>query len=267
MKSPSCVYCGMVATQRDHLRPLSLSPARTSDGRLVPACAECNLKLSNFPKDTVAERALCLLERYIPDWGLDSTSDPLKLSRISFLCLAAFYPHVCPTCKKSFEKRANSQIYCSKTCDPRYFKKEYISVACPTCKKQFKKQNSNSQIYCSVRCRPSYKDSVYTITCVVCEHQFKSKWKYQIYCNQHRSNNGPYYKYETKYKNKQIVAVCITCQEQFKKQVHNQIYCSRTCVPNNYRKEPKPQSNVLQTWRELPQLPGELPRPWKKSNE
>lgn len=67
-----CIYCGAIATERDHLKARALNGpghlgyglTRKSRPQTVPACAECNNNLGAFASDNVRERAAYLYERY-----------------------------------------------------------------------------------------------------------------------------------------------------------------------------------------------------------
>ena len=77
-----CTYCGMNATDMDHVIPRSYSMLEGEDTRskedCVPACRECNGLLSNLMVITIAERAGYLVSRLVdrhkklldsPDWS------------------------------------------------------------------------------------------------------------------------------------------------------------------------------------------------------
>lgn len=55
-----CVYCGRWATDRDHLRAVSLhlpKRPRVNKRSTVPACKRCNNALGASPADTIITRA------------------------------------------------------------------------------------------------------------------------------------------------------------------------------------------------------------------
>lgn len=60
-----CVYCGDVATDRDHVVPVSYTSVcrNYSTGEIVNACGDCNGALSNVMVCSVPERAGYLFER------------------------------------------------------------------------------------------------------------------------------------------------------------------------------------------------------------
>ncbi len=59
-----CIYCGAVWDQRDHLLPRNWSgDALRPLVPTVPACAECNRTISDFPSPIVSERAMLVAQR------------------------------------------------------------------------------------------------------------------------------------------------------------------------------------------------------------
>lgn len=62
-----CIYCGGIATDRDHVPPFSLTDKSERTfyrHEVVPACRNCNGALHNKPLLTLATRAGWLSERF-----------------------------------------------------------------------------------------------------------------------------------------------------------------------------------------------------------
>lgn len=74
IRAIQCVYCGDIATTRDHVIPVSFYPYRKRSSRYhrndwtVPACHECNISLGDKLLITVPGRAVWLLVRYQTKW-------------------------------------------------------------------------------------------------------------------------------------------------------------------------------------------------------
>ena len=60
-RSPSCIYCGNLATTRDHIPPKNLFRNPCSDLITVPACGQCNNLESK--DDEYFRNTICLEER------------------------------------------------------------------------------------------------------------------------------------------------------------------------------------------------------------
>lgn len=81
-----CIYCGAIATERDHLYPRARRAVQprtrgyykrglNHDGsqhydRTVPACSKCNRALRDYPDPDIRQRAAFLVEKW-KDRGLD----------------------------------------------------------------------------------------------------------------------------------------------------------------------------------------------------
>lgn len=87
-----CVYCGMDAIARDHLRPFSYDNIRTTRSEsnykdltnIIPACTDCNNMLSNMMFKSIADKAEYIARRLSvrfkkvlasPDWTEEDLSE------------------------------------------------------------------------------------------------------------------------------------------------------------------------------------------------
>jgi hypothetical protein len=65
-----CIYCGVIATERDHLKPrkprvwLGFIRADSSYIKTVKSCTQCNRNLIGCQDYTVRGRAAFLIEKY-----------------------------------------------------------------------------------------------------------------------------------------------------------------------------------------------------------
>lgn len=109
-RDSSCVYCGNIANERDHIPPLSwiaaLGQEYFESRRLmtvwVPACKECNASLGSKKLFTIKERTVFLLGYYLKkyeklmraevweDYEIDRLNGRLKqtIERFSILQIA-----------------------------------------------------------------------------------------------------------------------------------------------------------------------------------
>jgi hypothetical protein len=70
-----CLYCGAIATVREHYRPWAIS----QNPYWVPSCRQCNSYLGTKLHRTIADRAGYLLKRYDLDYGDTENVDFTKV--------------------------------------------------------------------------------------------------------------------------------------------------------------------------------------------
>jgi hypothetical protein len=72
-----CIYCGAIATQRDHLKPrrykfiFGINADDFSHVKTVPSCQQCNQSLTNCLDFTMRGRAAFLVDYYTEKQNID----------------------------------------------------------------------------------------------------------------------------------------------------------------------------------------------------
>lgn len=58
-----CIYCGAIATDRDHTIPCTIRGRRSFEDEWVWSCRSCNSLLSTFPISSISKRAEYILKK------------------------------------------------------------------------------------------------------------------------------------------------------------------------------------------------------------